>query len=467
MAKNKITGEKLVVQRRRLLYILIFTLIFEGLVRKLLPPVVGVAIFFLKDLLCLIALLSVLKVHFRGRSERLSRYWRIVFFAIIPVLIFTGFHETLLIFFGLKQYLLYVVVGLLVPLAFPPGHQEEFKRFVAIFVYTLIPTTIIAVLQNSLPPSHWLNLSVGGDSLEKFSAGGYLRVSSTFSFSGQYEFYLNVVCSFLGARFFLEPKFKWTFLNNRFVRNYITIISSVLLLIGAFITGGRTAVLGCAACLIIGVFFAGIKSPKLILGKGLVMFVVMLVALTVLQQLKPEFFAAYNKRSEDTKEYSSSNELYGRVEGNFFGWTNWAFVQDFSSLLFGNGLGVMSNGSDKVSSYAASVRANGFWTEADLPTTVWEGGLYLLLVWYGFRLSIIIFCFKMWLSTKTKIYAFSTSFLMGIVIVDGVFGTISIQPPLAIWWWLSVGAIIAIAAFDQEKVRLNQQQTLKQRALEV
>jgi hypothetical protein len=70
----------------------------------------------------------------------------------------------------------------------------------------IIPTTLVAVLQNSLSSSHWINLSVGGESLEAFSAGGYLRVSSTFSFTAQYSWFLVAESFFLAASFFMPPR---------------------------------------------------------------------------------------------------------------------------------------------------------------------------------------------------------------------------------------------------------------------
>lgn len=228
----------------------------------------------------------------------------------------------------------------------------------------------------------------------------------------------------------------------------------ISLIIGSFITGSRAAVYGSALCLFIGIIFLGIKSPKVVLGKGVVAIVFLVISLTALQALKPEFFAAFNKRSENSSEYSSNDELAGRVKGNFFNWTNWIFDVDLKETILGKGLAVMSNGSDKFSSYAYSIRSGQhIWTETDMATTVWEGGIYLLILWYGFRIGVIIFCYRIWKSLKEKKFGFAVSFLMGFLIVTGIGGTLSIQPPLSIWWWMCVGAIITIKNFDKRKIQ--------------
>jgi hypothetical protein len=457
MVKAKDTEKDKILKKQRFLYILVTSLVFEGLVRKILPSFLGLPIFFFKDILCIIIMFNVAKDKLQGYTAKINKYWKIVFFAFVPLLIVTALLDPILAIFGLKQYLLYVVVAILVPTAFPPNQEKEFIRFIAFFAMMLLPTTFIAAVQNSLPSTHWLNLSVDGSNLEGFSAAGFLRVSSTFSFNAQYAYFLNTICCFLGARLFLDPQYKSKFWEA--TKKYTIPILGISLLIGTFITGSRSAVYGCALCIFIGAIFIGIKSPKLVLGKGVLLLVVFLVSFTLIQTIKPEFFAAYNKRTENSSDYSSSEEFTNRVKGSVFNWTSWIFDLDFKSSVFGRGLAVMSNGSDKVSSYADSIRSQHIWTETDMATTIWEGGFYLLIVWYGLRIAIVFMCFRIWRSLREKKYVFAVSFILAIVIINGFYGTLSIQPPLALWWWMSVGCIIAIKGFDRKRaaIQINNQ----------
>lgn len=436
-----------VKKSRTLLYILVLTLVFEGIIRKLAPSFIGVVIFFIKDVLCIYALIILLNLRFIGPLAWLNKAWKVVSILFIPLLLYTSFYDLPLGLFAAKQYLLYAVVGLLVPLAFPPQCEDNFKRFCTHFTLLIVPTSLIAILQNSLPASHWLNLSVVGDSLEGFSAVGYLRVSSTFSFTGQYSWFLNAVYAFLLFSF-LNPSAK-TKHQLSWLRLSISISLCILFLLGAFITGGRTAVLGTGVSLCLGFLLSTWRTPSITLTRGVGIGSILIFCFNILSEIKPEYFAAYSARSSGSDKQSHNQEIAERVLGGYTDWLDWFWIQDTHAIWLGNGLGVMSNGADKISTYANMIRSDGTWTEIDLATSAWEGGLYLLFVWYSFRLAILWFCFKHWTYIKNKKYVTGSAFLLANVIITGLMSTIGMQPPLAIWWWLSVGSVIAIYQFDK------------------
>ncbi|GAB3333771.1 hypothetical protein GCM10027299_41600 [Larkinella ripae] len=180
----------------------------------------------------------------------------------------------------------------------------------------------------------------------------------------------------------------------------------------------------------------------------------MFIALFLVRMQNPRFFAAYDKRSSGTAEVSHEAEITERVFDGLTNWANWFWVQESTPILIGNGLGVMSNGSEKISAYANLIRSAGFWTEGDAATIAWEGGLYLLVIWYGFRILTILYCLSKWLKIRNTKYSLPSSFLMANVIINGLLGTLSIQPPVAIWWWISVGSILAIEGFDKYEFSL-------------
>jgi hypothetical protein len=119
----------------------------------------------------------------------------------------------------------------------------------------------------------------------------------------------------------------------------------------------------------------------------------------------------------------------------------------------GYGLGVMSNGSDKLSDYAARWRGGGFWTETDQATTFFEGGWYLVLVWYGFRFWVIFHSIALVLRLRSLEFRIAACFAWGFIFIIGVTGTLAIQPPLAIWWWLAVGLITCLSRFDRRQLK--------------
>ncbi len=437
----------------RLLYAIVSLLVFEGLIRKLVPAAMGMVVFFLKDILCLYAIYLTSPIKLPGLSAWLRSCWTGLIILYIPLLVYTAFLDLPLSLFGAKQYLLYAIAGLIVPLAFPSERVEQFKRFASFFALLLIPTTIVSILQNALPDTHWLNLTVGGTPMTEFSAGGYLRVSSTFSFTGQYSWFLNAVCAFMIIGFFLPP---YDGNSSYFLKTVMPVLLGITLTVGVFITGGRTAVLGNAGCILIGFILSSWKSPSASIRKGLLAGFFVIPAFWLLHEIKPEFFAAYEARSSGHGDASHEDEIQERILGSFLNWTEWYGDQDVASMLIGNGLGVMSNGSDRISTYANSIRSTGFWTEGDIPSTAWEGGIYLMIIWYGFRLMVVLYCFRAWQSMKDYKYSAVASFLLANVVINGIMGNIGMQPPLAIWWWLSVGAIITIHGFEKGRVNTGQ-----------
>jgi hypothetical protein len=104
----------------------------------------------------------------------------------------------------------------------------------------------------------------------------------------------------------------------------------------------------------------------------------------------------------------------------------------------GNGLGIMSNGSDAISAYARTFRLDE-WTETDFATTLFEGGPYLIFVWYAFRYYIILQTTRRFLFGVSRSLSLPAAFCQAFVILVGMTGTLAIQPPVAIWWWLGVG----------------------------
>lgn len=447
--------DKVANQCEKLLYALVITLVFEGILRKVLPSAFSIGLFFVKDLMCIYGIQILLKKKLTGLEERISYMWRVLFGAFIPLILYTGFFDVKLSLFGPKQYLLFIITALLVPTAFPAYKVNEFKKFFAFLAFLLVPTTLVAIVQISLPSSHWLNQGVGGSNLQGFSAGGYLRVSSTFSFTGQFSWFLNSACVFFAIRFFLPPTY--TNRNMRSIDKYMPYLLVLMLIIGAFITGGRSAVLGCGACMLLGVLLSGFKRPQWVFSKGILMGLFVAFGITVISAVKPEFFAAYTARSQGTETTSHSEEIGERLLSEFVGWTSWFNKQELVSMLLGNGLGVMSNGSDQISSYSQGIRADGFWTETDMATTLWEGGLYLAFIWYGFRLSIIVFCLRIWRSLTNTSHILASSFLMSYIIIIGVNGTLGIQPPVAIWWFLCVGSMITIKNLEIKRKVSDQQ----------
>jgi hypothetical protein len=425
----------------RCLCLLIFSMIFEGVARKLVPSSLGAAIFFFKDLVAAILLLMLLT----GKPNAAARRWLGVmgglFVLLGPCILLTAVKDPLLAVFGTKQYILFPTVAVAMCAAYLPYHPRQFFSLFKWIALSVIITTLVAVAQNQLPASNWLNLSVGGDELGNFAAGGYLRVSSTFPFVGQYCDYLNALCYSLPVYFIFNKVFSGRAASIQ------TIILIGLAIVGTFVTGSRTSVIGNAGILSAAGLLLIICGGLRAISKMIIPVVCGIALLALIQSQYPEFFAAYQARVSGTGEASHTIEMKKRILSGLLDWTDGTVEAPPS--LFGYGLGVMSNGSDKLSNYAADWRRNGYWTETDQATTFFEGGWYLVFVWYGLRFWVIISSLALVTKLRRLEFRIVACFVWGYILVIGVTGVLAIQPAVAIWWWLAVGLITCLGHFDR------------------
>ena len=367
---------------------------------------------------------------------------------LAPCIFLTVTKDPLLAVFGAKQYLLYPSLAAAMCAAYLPNHHRHFFSLFKWVALSVILTTLVAIAQNRLPASSWLNMTVSGDDLSKFSAGGYQRVSSTFAFVGQYCFYLNALCYCLPVYFYLNKVFRGP------SANFKMLILIGLFIVGTFVTGSRTSVVGNAGILFAGGFLLAVGGGLQAVSKVIIPLITGIALYGLIQSQYPELFAAYQARVSGTQEASHTIEVKNRILNGLLDWTEGTVEAPPS--LFGYGLGVMSNGSDKLSDYAAEWRYGGYWTETDQATTFFEGGWYLVIIWYGFRLWIIIHTLATVLKLRRLEFRIAACFAWGFVLVIGVAGTLAIQPTQAIWWWLAVGLIFCLRQFDLEQ-RKNRQ----------
>lgn len=422
--------ERLYARRlRQLLFTLILVLTFEGIARKAAPSDYSVPLFLLKDVVVLIMASYVMQMPPAPAISFLSSAYKVLALLFVPLIIFTGWNDPLLAVFGAKQYLLYPVVGFATFLAFQHAKMEQILSFFRWISLLLIPTTLLAFVQLRLPHDHWVNMSVGRESLEGFSAGGELRVSSTFSFVAQY-------CTFLNAQAFVVMIALQGWPKRNLPWKIIGLSLIPLLVFGSFITGSRGAVVGNTAIALLAAVLALVKfQVRTVFRISLVLVSLYLMA-QIVDHYSPEVTAAYSAR-ENGQLIGFSAEIRERVFGSY------AKVSEDPSLMsvFGHGLGVMSNGASTFSKYVTTWRMKT-WTETDFASTLFEGGYYLAVIWYGFRFFVIFVTTRRFLKANLGSHSVPAAFTQAFVIVIGTLGTLGIQPPDAIWWWLSVGTAL-------------------------
>jgi hypothetical protein len=413
------------------LLLLIVELTFEGLARKLNIKGTNVAIFLVKDIIVLLLGLQVLRLRRPPAIDFLWIAYVIEFVLFIPVIIATVAHDPLLAVFGAKEYLLYPMVAFATFFAFEKATVNEVLGFFRWLALLVVPTTAVALIQLHLPATHWLNMSVEGESLEGFAAAGHLRVSSTFPFVAQF-------CAFLNAEVFIVMIAVTRLRDVGFLRRVLYLSTVPMLLVSSYVTGSRGAVL--VNCVIIAMA-AGVSLLRFQVRSAMrvgAIIIGLFVMLIIAHYAVPDAFVAYSAR-EQGHLIGASDEIRERIFNSFFGWVRDIFTTPF----LGNGIGIMSNGSQLISDYAGITRGLS-WTETDFANTLFEGGIYLVVIWYIFRYYVIYQVVRRCLGMSDEELSLPSAFSAAFVIIIGLSATLGIQPPLAIWWWLSVGAALVL-----------------------
>lgn len=414
---------------RHLLLALVFVLTFEGVARKAAPDFMRIPIFFLKDALVGGLWVLVFQMTIPAMLQTIWTGFLVTGVLFVPLIALTAWYDPLLAVFGAKQYLFYPVVGLATFMAFEKSTMDQTFTFYRRISLLVIPTALLAFVQSRLPHDHWLNLSVNGGSMDAFSAGGELRVSSTFSFNAQYSAFLN-------AETFIVMVALQGWAQRSLFWKLISLTLLPLIVFSSFITGSRGAVVGNLTIVLLAFIISGVKFQVRDVFKIALVALVLFLALQGVRHFMPQALAAYSAR-ENGHLIGISEEIRSRVWNSFVD----LWGAGSTNTFLGHGLGVMSNGAD-VFSYYAGVWRTRLWTETDASTTMFEGGYYLMLVWYGFRFFVVIHTLRHFFTEVKREYSTAMAFCQAFVAISGMLGTLALQPPIAIWWWLGVGTLM-------------------------
>jgi len=426
-----------------LFVLLLVSLIFEGILRKVVPGGIGRFIFLAKDLVVISLAFTLLGRNLPTVVRPLLFLWIGLAIALLPSLFLTAARDPILAVFGAKQYLLFPLVTLAFVSHF--GARPENENFVllakalGLSILVVIP---VAIIQLFLPGNHWLNLGVGGADLSAFSAGGRLRVTATFPFVAQFAWYLvaalpaAILCIFAREQKGLE---KWLF--------HGAVLLS-LLLIGNFATASRAAVIVSAGVIVTSGAVVVLRGHGKAIQHYLGYMLGIVALIIVMRMVVPQAFEGYIARTggEGLHSAEQTQQVLSRLDHNFTSWRNAHFADRVG--FWGIGLGTMSNGVQTFSAYAREIRSTGFWGETDMLNTYIEGGYYLLFIWMSFRLAVIGYCFFLLMQIQQTRLFYIGSVFFGYVLVNGLMSTLGIQPPLSIWFWWNVGFLLVLHQYD-------------------
>ena len=215
-------------------------IVFEGALRKWVLPEAQAGIYFLKDLLLVLAYIGF--VIQRPPSRSVLQDERPIKIVLLPIFVYLSLQvfnpnspALLLSLVGLKAYMLYVPLAFILPYAI----KSRTHLFWLIWCYLLlaIPVAILGFIQVVAGPESALNTYVShtdGASLQDQFGENYelVRTSGTFSYITGYTTFLTVI-ALLAIGFNLAQG--W-----RLRKNLVPVIALVLVVGAMFTTGSRT-----------------------------------------------------------------------------------------------------------------------------------------------------------------------------------------------------------------------------------
>lgn len=230
---------------RFLIKLAMFIAIFDGALRKWAFPSLANELYFLKDVVLLVAYTAFLMT--RDKENRPLPELRF----LGPVLIVAGLFVTMQGFnpalgsvtagiFGIRHYLIYVPLIFLVPRLF--RNKEELLHFLWVYALTIIPVGLLGVAQFFSPANSILNTYVGEQFTVGFGHESRPRITGTFSYISGYTMYLLFVFALLVALA--------TDVQRHLRRRIILIAALTLTVANMLMTGSRGPVFGSVLLLV-------------------------------------------------------------------------------------------------------------------------------------------------------------------------------------------------------------------------
>lgn len=366
---------------RKLLFIYLILLIFEGALRKWIFPSLSTPLLVIRDPFVLLLVIQgfrkkLLTSGYAKASIALS------FFAVITSMIMP--HEKLpVIVFGARIFMLYIpcifIISKIITI-------KDIYLIGRIFIYLSIPMTILVMLQFFSPQSAWVNRGIGG-SLEGSGFGGamgYYRPAAIFSFTQGYINFQGFVCTFLVTYIFdkkaqLFAPIKPSILFSAVIMYLITIPLSI----------SRTHLFQTIVIilfLILALFLTG-KSFKKLANTILILILVIPILLQI--ESVQLFLEVFLSRFESAQN-SEGDVLQGTIGDRWFGAMFRPWTLDVPTWGYGIGTGTR---------VGLSLIKSNIITDEDWTRIIYESGLLLgggfILLRLCLTIKIVIQSFKL------------------------------------------------------------------------
>lgn len=386
MAIEKVKEDKSIIFLKKLIWLYLLLLLFEGALRKWILPGLSGPLLLVRDPLALVILFLGYDKGFLKFNPYLVIMTVVTILSISATLVF-GHGNIGICIYGARIALLHF------PIIFIIGrvlNETDIIQMGKILLYISIPMTILVALQFYSPQSSLVNRGLGGDvSGGGFNGGalGFYRPPGTFSFiSGLTSFYGLVTCFVF---------YFWT--KSKEINLIILVLSSICVFAAIPFSISRTLFFTTTLTLLF-FLFAICLNPKNIIKVflGVIIAVSLLVVISKISLFKTPI-EAFTVRFEGANKHEGGVDsvLLDRYLGGMFG----SFTDDGNTAFFGKGLGIATNAGSQIMMRKTGVN---HWVENEWPRIIYESGfilgVFIILVRLLLAINLAVFSFKKLLS---------------------------------------------------------------------
>ena len=395
---------------RRLIWLYLCLLIFEGTLRKWIVPQLSSPLLLVRDPV----VLAIYALAIRARIFP-QNVW-VVSLEILAILSWITGIIVMQPYFALKSVILVTGYGvrsdfLHLPLIFIiPAvlDLEDVKRIGRWTMIGMIPMALLMAVQFAASPDSFLNVAAGGEGTQMNAGGGKVRPAGFFSFVSGTVYYASASAAFLLHAIVAKLSYK----------PWLLYASGAALILALGVSGSRSTVLAVVLVVVSSLAVILLIRPSLVnrFARHLLVIVVLLWAISYLPIFQEGLDILWARFTEAAVENSVMGSLVERILQPF----SEAFVMLRWVPLGGHGLGVgTSGGASFLTGEASFLLAENEWTRILLESgpilglafIVWRTALTLKLGFY----SIL----QVRAGNTLPLFLFSTAIFL---VLQGTFG---------------------------------------------
>lgn len=325
---------------RQLIWLYLWLLLLEGVLRKWVMPRFSDPLLLIRDPVVLAIYYYAIRARVFPRNGWVVSLWIIALLSLLASILLARFSlvsgyvpvvpisEVTL--YGMRANFFHLPVIFVMANVFD---EEDIKKFGWWIIVAMIPMGLLMAAQFKASPDSFINRTAGlGDAEQITSGGGKIRPPGTFSFITGPVFFMSVSAAFLiyGA------------LRRTVYNNWLMIASGAALAVGIFISGSKSSVVAVLLVVIaLGVIL--IVRPRAVNRFGWTLVIVVVGALIVSRlPIFKEGFEILSDRFTSAAEVGDTTVVGGTIERVISDFTEG--LKNLNTFpLFGYGIGIGTN----------------------------------------------------------------------------------------------------------------------------